>query len=210
MSEVATVPLALDDLVPVVLAGVGALWLARGAARRDPSVQGPATLGALLILVGGLCKAGWKLSLAVTGDDVAVVADLLFVFLAPGFALLTWALLRARGARIPLAAAAGASVVAGGLAAAVTATWPLLVLAVVGATATGVLALLLARETGDLVAAGLFGLQLAMAYALVPFAGSGQSLAHQWWEQSLNTVGQGALALGAWRLLHPARVRSYA
>ena len=46
-----------------------------------------------------------------------------------------------------------------------------------------------------------------MAYALVPFAGAGQSIAHQWWEQSLNTLGQGALALGAWRLLHPSPTR---
>jgi hypothetical protein len=86
-------------------------------------------------------------------------------------------------------------------------TGPLLALTVVASTATGVLAILSARRRDDSTAALLFAVQLVMAYALVPLAGSGQSLAHQWWEQSLNTLGQGAFALGAWRLLHPSRVR---
>ena len=52
------------------------------------------------------------------------------------------------------------------------------------------------------------GPEQQLAFALVPFAGAGQSISHQWWEQSLNTIGQGAFALGAWRLLHPSRIRS--
>ena len=204
MTEVATVPLALDDYVPVVLAGLGALWLARTTGRRS------AVVGAVLVLAGGLCKATWKLLLAVSGDDVPHVDDLLFCLLAPGFALLAAALLAdvrptqaaavSRGADVSIGVALVAALALGS-------TAPLLVLAVVGATATGALALLAARRRGDASAAVLFAVQLAMAYALVPLAGAGQSLAHQWWEQSLNTVGQGAFALGAWRLLHPQRVR---
>lgn len=201
MSEVATVPLALDDYVPVVLAGVGCLWLARTTGR------GPAVVGAVLVLAGGLCKATWKLVLASTGDDLPLVDDFLFVLLGPGFALLTWALVRRQ---LPLGVPLGLA--GAGLVAAIgtRSTVPLLILTVLGATATGVLALLRAREVRDSTAAALFAVQLVLAYALVPFAGAGQSLAHQWWEQSLNTVGQAALALGAWRLLHPTRVRSYA
>lgn len=199
-TPVATVPLALDDYVPVLLAGVGALWLARSTARP------PAVFGALLVLVGGLCKATWKLLLAASGHDVPLLDDLLFAFLAPGFALLTWGLLRRA---VPLAAPLSLSAVAAVAAALTASPAPLLVLAVVGATATGVLALLRARQGGDTVAAALFAVQLGMAYALVPLAGAAQSIAHQWWEQSLNTLGQGAFALGAWRLLH-SRTRSYA
>lgn len=196
--EVASVPLALDDYLPVVLAGLGAIWLARVTGRQ------PAVVGAVLVLAAGLCKATWKLLLAVTGDDVPYVDDLLFALLAPGFALLTWGLVRRE---LPLSVPLGLAGAAGVAAVVLQSTAPLLVLAVLGATATGVLALLRARELGDLTAAALFAVQLVMAYALVPFAGSGQSIAHQWWEQSLNTLGQGALALGAWRLLHPSRVR---
>ena len=205
MSEVATIPLALHDFVPVVLAGAGAFWLAQRSGRR------PALVGALLVLVGGLCKATWKLVLAVSGNDIAILDDLLFAFLAPGFALLTWSLIRPR---LPLAVPLGLSAVALAAALALGRTVPLLILAVLGATATGVLALLRAREAGDLTTATLFAVQLAMAYALVPFAGAGQTISHQWWEQSLNTIGQGAFALGAWRLLNtsrqPSRIRSYA
>lgn len=205
MTDVATIPLALHDFVPVALAGVGAYWLARTTGRR------PVLVGAALILLGGLCKASWKLALAVSGTDVAVLDDLLFAFLAPGFALLTWGLVRKQ---LSLAVPVGASVIALIAALAMGRTVPLLALAVIGATATGVLAILRARESGDLLAAALFAVQLVMAYALVPFAGADQSIAHQWWEQSLNTVGQTAFAVGAWRLLHPLRkptpIRSYA
>ena len=204
MTEVATVPLALDDFVPVVLAGVGAVWLARTTGRDR------ALLGAVLVLAGGLCKASWKLVLATTGDDVPHVDELLFCLLAPGFALLAAALLAdvrsAQAATVSRGADAtvGITVVA---ALVLRSTGPLLALTVVASTATGVLAILSARRRDDSTAALLFAVQLVMAYALVPLAGSGQSLAHQWWEQSLNTLGQGAFALGAWRLLHPSRVR---
>lgn len=202
---VATVPLALDDFVPVVLAGVGALLLARAAGRRAPQVQKPAVVGALLVTAGGLCKAGWKLVLAGSGTDVPVIADLLFVLLAPGFALLAWSLLVARGSRVDLRLVGGVVAATAGLAAVLSAGWPLLVLAVLGATATSVLAIRLALDAHDSVAAVLFGVQLAMAFALVPLAGAGQSVAHQWWEQSLNTIGQGAFALAGWRLVRSRR-----
>lgn len=206
--EVATVPLALEDLLPVALAGVGAWLLAGVVGERVPRVRLPARTGAVLVVVAGLCKALWKLDLAVTGDDVAVVDDLLFAFLAPGFALLTWSLVVARGSALPLASPVMACLLAGVASLAVQATWPLLVVAVVGATATGVFALLLARSSGDGRAVVLFAVQLLLAFALVPFAGAGQSVAHQWWEQSLNTVGQSAFALGAWRLSMSSTVSS--
>lgn len=209
--DVATVPLALFDFVPVALAGIGAVLLARSLAARVPALATPALIGAALIVLGGVCKAGWKLDLALTGSGPALVDDLLFVLLAPGFALLAWALLVAAGRAVPMRAVVAVSGAAGAAALAVGATWPLLVLAVAGATATGVLALLRARELADLPATCLFALQLVLAYALVPFAGAGQSISHQWWEESLNTLGQGAFALAAYRLSRtPTLVRSTA
>ena len=101
-AEVATVPLALDDLVPVVLAGVGC-WLLVDAVTADDGLRRAGHLGACLVAAGGLAKAGWKLVLAVTGTDLAGVDDALFVLLAPGFALVLRCLLLERG----LAVAAG-------------------------------------------------------------------------------------------------------
>ncbi len=199
-TEVATVALALDDYVPVLLAGTGALLLADVVRRRVPDLAAAARLGAVLVLLGGLCKASWKLSLAISGEDVTWLAELLFVLLAPGFTLLAWTLLAARGRRLPVALPA--AVVGAGLlgALALESTGPLLAVTVLASTSTAVIAILLARDVRDLLAAGLFGLQLVMAYALVPFAGTGQTIGRQWWEQSLNSVGQAAFAVAAFRL----------
>ncbi len=198
--EVATVPLALDDLVPVVLAGLGAFWLADLVRRRQPDLASVARTGAGLVLLGGLCKALWKLTLAVSDRDITWLADGLFGLLAPGFTFLAWSLLAVRRRRLPLPVPVGVLGVGYAAALALETTGPLLAVTVISSTTTGVIALLLAREGGDLVAAVLFGLQLAMAYALVPLAGSGQTLSRQWWEQSLNTVGQAAFAVAAFRL----------
>ena len=51
-----------------------------------------AALGAILVVFGGVFKAGWKLKIAATGQDVVWTADSLFVLLGPGFTLLAWAL----------------------------------------------------------------------------------------------------------------------
>ena len=197
MDPVATVPLALWDFVPVLLAGIGCLLLAQVSPAR---VRSAAVVGASLVLVGGLSKAAWKLVLAATGHDLGFFEVALFVLLAPGFALLAWALLAALDRSVTIAVPL-AVVVAGFIGAVLTrSTGPLLAVAVLGATATGVLALLLARRRGDQVAMLLFALQLTLAFALVPLARPPHSVGKQWLEELLNAVGEGALALGAARL----------
>ena len=194
---VATVPLALWDFLPVLLAGLGCFLLARLTRAGE---RPWALAGAALVLCGGLSKALWKLVLAGNGADLSVLETALVVLLAPGFALLAWALLRALGRD---ASAAGPAVLVGlGLAGAalLRSTGPLLAVTVVGATATGVLALLLARRHAERVAMALFATQLVLAFVLVPLAQPPHTVGKQWLEELLNTVGQGALALGAWRL----------
>lgn len=205
MSEVAvaTVPLAVEDFVPVLFAAIG-LWLIA----RDIDVDRPgwgrvARLGALLVTLGGLTKAGWKLNLALTGDDVDWLEEGLFVLLAPGFALVVAAL-----SSRPLARWWVYAVVPALALAPWTSGTSLLVHAVIGATATGVLCVLRARRRGDGLAAALFGVQIALAFALVPFATPPQTIAKQWTEQTINTVGQAAFAAAAWRLAGRARAHA--
>jgi hypothetical protein len=198
---VATVPLALEDAVPVLLSGCGCVMLARHARDLVAAAWLPALAGAAAVTAGGAAKVGWKLTLAVTGRDVPVVADLLFGFLAVGFVLLAWALLSAYRGRLlrawPAAAAVGAGLAGAGLA---RSTGPLLAVAVVAATATGVVAVLLARRCHDTTAMVLLALQVVAAYALVPFSLPPQTVAKQWGEQAINTVGQLAFVWGAARL----------
>ncbi len=52
--------LALEDFVPVLLAGAGSVTLAQAAGKVLPSIRIPALLAGALITLGGFCKALWK------------------------------------------------------------------------------------------------------------------------------------------------------
>jgi hypothetical protein len=201
---VATVPLALFDFVPVLLAGAGSLLLARYAGTKAPTVRTPALAAGALILAGGLSKAVWKLALAAGWGDWSALETGLFVLLAPGFLVLAWAAAAAAGRPIPLAVPVLLTAAAEGIALAAGSTGALLAATVAGATATSVLSIMLARRAGAGRAAWLFGLQLALAFALVPLAKPPHTMNKQWLEEVLNTFGQGAFALAAVRLARPA------
>jgi hypothetical protein len=187
--EDVTFALALEDSLPVVLAGLGVFWLTTASADRVL-----ARLGTGLVLAGGSAKVLWKLAAAGFGVDLASIDTLLFPLLGAGFACVVAALLGQRA----LALSGPAAVLA---AVAVQATWPCLVLTVVASTTTYVLAIRRGFHQRDLVAAALVCLTLVAAYGLVPLATQEtQTLALQWLEQSINTVAQGAFALGAFRL----------
>lgn len=155
------------------------------------------------MLAGGLTKAGGKLVLAAADVHVAVLYNALFALLGAGFTLLSWTLLAVVGRRlataVPLVLVAMAVAAAG----VQQSTGPLLLLTIVMATATAVLAILLARRRGDRLAEALLLTQLALAVALVPLAAGEQTVSKQWLEQSLNAVAQGAFALAAMRLARP-------
>lgn len=205
---VPSVALAIDDFVPVGLAGAACLLLARALTRRVEGVRVPAYVGAVLVFLGGLVKAVWKLVVATGGPDLAWLESGLFVLLAPGFTLLVVALVGAYRGRVLdwwLPAAGVLAVVA--LSAVLESTAPLLVLTILAATAVGALAIALALRSHDRVAVALFGLQMTAAFALVPFAAPPQTEAKQWAEQSINTVGQLAFLLGALRLARAAAPR---
>ena len=197
---VATVPLALFDLVPVLLAGAGCFALADLVRRRVPDLSGAAYAGSALVLAGGLAKVVWKLGVAAGWGDWAVLERGLFVLLAPGFVLLAWALAACAGRRLPAAVPVGLILLAELGALALRSTGPLLAATVLAATATGLLGVLLARRAHDGVAATLFVGQLVLAFALVPLAAPPHTIEKQWLEEVLNTFGQGAFALAALRL----------
>lgn len=209
MSEpLATIPLALFDLVPVALAGAGCFALADLVRRRSPEHARAAYAGGAVVLAGGLAKVIWKLAVAAGWGDWSVLELGLFVLLAPGFVLLAWALLACAGRRLPVALPVGLIVLAEAAALASSSTGPLLALTVVAATATGVLGIVLARRAGDVAAGWLFGGQLLLAFALVPLAAPPHTLEKQWLEEVLNTFGQASFALAAFRLSRPASTRT--
>ncbi len=83
-----TVPLAMVDFVPVILAGTAWFVVARAISPAGSRLRAVTIVGAMLIALGGLCKAGWKLVIASSATDLTGVDDLLFPFLATGFTIL--------------------------------------------------------------------------------------------------------------------------
>jgi hypothetical protein len=205
------VSLALQDFVPVVLTGAGAILLVRPIARTVPRAAPTALAGAVLLLAGGLSKAVWKLVVALDGPDVQPMNKALFPLLALGFLLLAHALLslpspvpspRGTTRRTPpLWGFAAAWTLFAALSVVLRSTLPVMVLTVAAVTVCGVRLILLARPAGDTGAASAAGLWLLGMYVLGPLAGRpDQSVALQWVEQSCNTLTQAALLVTAVRL----------
>lgn len=86
---------ALFDFVPVLISAVALLFLAQGISHRHRGLAPVAWAAALLIPVGGLCKASWKLLVATQGLHLDWLENLLFVALAPGFVAMAFCLFHA-------------------------------------------------------------------------------------------------------------------
>lgn len=89
---------ALFDFVPVLVAGTALALLARGIASRNPALGLTAWIGAALVVTGGLCKASWKLLVALYEVDIAWLQTLLFIAMAPGFVALAFSVDQTRRA----------------------------------------------------------------------------------------------------------------
>ena len=211
--------LALYNFLPVLLTALALFCIARLARALSPANEPMALSGAALVVLGGLCKALWKLILALGGPDLPWLANALFPLMAPGFTLLAVALWRAqretaapprRPWLMPLA------LIGLGYGVAALRNWGLAVergwflpLMTLASLANLTLTALLLRETWRrraLWLAPLFLVNLAMVFALQRIARiEPMTLSLHWLEQSLTALGAGAFALGAWPLYRRAR-----
>ncbi|HEY1077912.1 MAG TPA: hypothetical protein VGE51_14570 [Fontimonas sp.] len=96
--ETYSVGVALFDFLPVFALTAGLIPLARVIAVRVPRLAELAWCVALLIPLGGFCKASWKLNMALTQQDIGWLESLLFICLAPGFVGLAYCFFHARRA----------------------------------------------------------------------------------------------------------------
>jgi len=88
--------LAFLDLAPIFFGALGWFFLAQLVDRLDPRCRRLALSGLVLVILGGLAGAASNLSLAITGEEIPLLAATLHVFGAPGFALMAAAVVRAR------------------------------------------------------------------------------------------------------------------
>jgi hypothetical protein len=211
--------LALFNFLPVLFTALALFCIARLARALAPASEPMALLGAALVVLAGLCKAAWKLILALGGPDLPWLANALFPLMAPGFTLLALALLHAqretpKPLRQPWLAPLSLIFVAYSIAAlrslglAVERGWflPLLTLAsLANLTLTGLL-LREAWRRRALWLAPLFLANFAMVFALQRIARiEPKTLSIHWLEQSLTALGAGAFALGACLLYRRVR-----
>lgn len=213
--ELGLVALAAEDFVPVILSAVGFSVLARLSAASDDVAGRLVWAGTWLVVLGGVTKPVYKTMLALSGAtiDVAVLDDVLFWLLAPGFLLAAAGLRRARrvdAGRSPVivgwvvvvavatvAAAAVLATIAEGRA------WFLLLLAVSTVANLWVIAVLVgwSRARGDRTAAVMFLANITIVLGLAWAAASlPQTIPVQWGEQLASTAAQGAFLYGAVRL----------
>jgi len=217
--ETYSVPLALQDFMPVALSATGLFFLAEMIKHmaREARVANIALLGAWLVMLGGGIKAAWKLNVALTGNDIEWMDNALFVLMGPGFTCMAWALSAAQrlargqtltsrfAALFPFIVSAIFLATAGGLAAANpgSRTWFFILLGlttIANFTLSG-LAIRQAWGQGLKWVAALFLINVLAILVLQGLARMGdRGEAEQWVEQILNTLSNAAFAFAAFKL----------
>lgn len=221
--ETYSVVMALQDYMPVVLSGAGLFILARMVEKMDVPASKLAYSGAGLVTLGGLCKATWKMTMAVSAGQINLTAmnDILFWFLSTGFILFacglwygqrqTWGTRRAANIWIVPCVLVGLTWGA----AAYTGLqmydptregrqlwfFILLGVATIANFVAGGLAIWQARKQHLGWVTGLFVLNLVSVILLQGLARlSQESASLQWVQQIINTLAQGAFVWAALKL----------
>lgn len=193
--------LALFDFVPTIAFLVGAYFLVRIVMMVRGKACGVLTvIGSLMIFLGGFLQALWKLLYTTGSADVRILSNLQFVLLAPGFLAILVAvvlLLRRAGKKnTPLLLA--------------MAYWKLpflVVMTLASLAAQGMLAYIAFRRQ-TVVAGVYFIVAFICLLAMGGMAGSEQTIAQQWVEESVNATGQIAFALGSYLLYRDFKLYS--
>jgi hypothetical protein len=192
--ETYTLPLALFDYVPNIAFLVGAFFLVRTVilARGRPCSR-MCMAGALLIFSGGILKATWKLIFTLGIADIQWMSEIQFILLAPGFlALLVTAILLARTKPFETPAIAMAM-----------AAWKIPLLAIMTLSSLGAQGILtyISFKRKARLAAYLFIVAVLCMLGMSGMAsGSEQTVATQWIEEAMNSIGQIAFAVACWLL----------
>ncbi len=208
------VPLAIEDFVPVILAGAALVVLAGAVRVRVQRAYGVALAGGLVVTLGGLGKAVWKLLVASDCRVYPLLENLLFPCLALGFAAVAWAAMSMVKGRavapwfyvaFPFAAGVGSAWMS--MSAGTYQNWPLLIAAAVGASVLGITLAVAAFRAGKKSVGYLFVVYTLGTNILPPLAAQpDQSAALQWGEQLTNSAVQLCFLLGAlWMRDHMTR-----
>lgn len=187
-----SIGLALMDFVPNIAFLIGAIFLVKiiALARGKPCSR-MVMAGALLIALGGLLKATWKLLYAAEVGDFQLMSQVQFTMLAPGFLALVVAiiiLIRKKSSGTPMLAMAA---------------WKIPFLFVMTVSSLGCHGLLtyIAFKRKAIVAAVCFIVAFLGLLSMSMLASAEQTVAMQWVEEGINSLGQIGFMIGS-MLLH--------
>ncbi len=204
-----TVALALFDYVPIAFTTLGMFWLCRSELFKNHSVRKLAILGAGLIIGGGLLKATWKLIVASTGEHIVWMNNSLFILMAPGFTVLSFALFYRHSKYVSSPILLTTAAVVPLIALIIFLTnpeqrlWFFWLLTIVTLANSAVIFMLSRAgwNTGDRMISILYILSFVGTLSLSGLARiPEQTAALQWIEESINAVAQGLFFLGSLRL----------
>ncbi|CAM3259358.1 hypothetical protein NODU109028_07480 [Nocardioides dubius] len=210
------VPLAVEDFAPVILAGIAFWYLAQAVRVALPRAYPVALVGGLVVTLGGLAKATWKILVATGCWEYPILENLLFPCIALGFSATAWAafsLAKGREANpwlfvaFPLAAGLGSGWMS--WSAGEYKNWPLLIAAAVAACVMAISLAVVAFRAGKRSVGYLLVIYTLGTNILPPLAAQpAQSLEIQWAEQLTNTAVQASFLVSAMWLLSYYRERA--
>ena len=209
-----TVPLALFDFFPVIFTAIGFYYIVLMVNHIDTTQGKAASVGAVLVVIGGFLKATWKLIIASSGTDIRWMDDGMFVWMAPGYTLLAWAIWQAvRSVRGKKALHAWVIPTIIGVLTLATSyflatsnpeseAWKrvLLSVMVLASILTSILLIAFAFRQKLKLAGVLFVINLIIIFLMNGLARiPEQTITLQWIEESLNTVSWLAFAVAAYK-----------
>jgi hypothetical protein len=204
--------MALQNYMPVLFSALGLWWIAQMVRAEDRALGQMAIAGVALITVAGVLKATWKLTMSISQTDVALFRDALFVMIGPGFTMMAFSLLPlpsgeggVRGVwRKPLLISVVALAVAGAMAVVLQSrAWVFVLMGMTTVANTAFMILLMrrAKGQGQMLAFGLFGVNLLMSFVLAGIGGMpNKTLETHWVEQIVSTLSNAGFAYAAWML----------
>ena len=192
MKETYPLALAIFDFVPVIFFLIGAIYLIRIASRMcGMRCRRLAIVGSLLIFIGGFLKAMWKLLVTTGVGDFQLMSEIQFALVAPGFAVLLIVVIwmtprdgkQAKEKDILTPAIAAWKIPA------------LIVMTLASMGVMGILTYIAFRHEAKLAATGFIVAFLCLV-GMGSMASGEQTLARQWIEQSINSLGQLGFMIG--------------
>jgi hypothetical protein len=217
-----TLSLALVDFLPVIFTAIGLGYLMQMIRHIQPELGRVALVGSVLTVAGGASKATWKLIMALSEGrtNITLLDDSLFILMAPGYVLLTWAVWQAvrvvRGKStmnvwvppLVMVSVIAATSVFLAISQPESPAWErvLLSVMVLATMVTSILLIIFAFRQKMVVAGGLFIVNILGVFILNGLARlPDQTIALQWVEESINVVAWLAFAFAAFQILQYTR-----